>query len=159
MTKAERDRLVALKKAKKKLITQREAAEELRLSVRHVKRLIHALKKRGIEARKETVRQWMLRAKLWLGEEGQGPRRSYMAAAAEPVRGADAVGHERPRLAGGAWRAAVSDRDDRRRHEPIMRAIRAARFHRREYEAAVELRGKVRPAGGVLYRQSEPVPQ
>jgi biotin operon repressor len=116
MTKAERDRLVALKKAKKKLITQREAAEELRLSVRHVKRLIHALKKRGIEARKETVRQWMLRAKLWLGEKGQGPRRSYMAAAAEPVRGADAVGHERPRLAGGAWRAAVSDRDDRRRH-------------------------------------------
>jgi hypothetical protein len=29
MTQAERDRLVALKKAKKKLITQREAAEDL----------------------------------------------------------------------------------------------------------------------------------
>ena len=29
MTQADRDRLVALKKAKKKLITQREAAEEL----------------------------------------------------------------------------------------------------------------------------------
>lgn len=50
MTQAERDRLVALKKAKKKLITQREAAEELGLSVRHVKRLIYALKKHGDKA-------------------------------------------------------------------------------------------------------------
>src|ERR1044072_5326770 len=47
MTQADRDRLVTLKKAKKKLITQREAAEELRVSVRQVKRLIYALKKRG----------------------------------------------------------------------------------------------------------------
>jgi biotin operon repressor len=47
MTQADRDRLVALKKAKKKLITQREAAEELGISVRHVKRLIYALKKHG----------------------------------------------------------------------------------------------------------------
>ena len=50
MTQAERDRLVALKKAKKKLITQREAAEELGLSVRPVKRLIYALKKHGDKA-------------------------------------------------------------------------------------------------------------
>jgi transposase InsO family protein len=50
MTQADRDRLVTLKKAKKKLITQREAAEELGLSVRHVKRLIYALKKRGDQA-------------------------------------------------------------------------------------------------------------
>lgn len=50
MTQAERDRLVALKKAKKKLITQGEAAEELGLSVRHVKRLIYALKKHGDKA-------------------------------------------------------------------------------------------------------------
>ena len=32
MTQAERDRLVALKKAKKKLITQKQAAEELGMS-------------------------------------------------------------------------------------------------------------------------------
>jgi Trp operon repressor len=38
MTQAERDRLVTLKKAKKKVITQREAAEELGLSIRQVKR-------------------------------------------------------------------------------------------------------------------------
>jgi predicted ArsR family transcriptional regulator len=50
MTQAERDRLVALKKAKKKLITQREAAEELGITVRHVKRLLYALKKRGDKA-------------------------------------------------------------------------------------------------------------
>ena len=116
MTQADRDRLVALKKAKKKLITQREAAEELEITVRHVKRLlcglkkhgdkavVHGLrgrpsnrkmeegieqeavkiltapvyrgfgptlaaeylgKKHGIEASKETVRQWMIRGKLW----------------------------------------------------------------------------------------------
>ncbi len=120
MTQAERDRLVALKKAKKKLITQRQAAEELGISVRHVKRLLYALKKDGdqsvvhklrgkrsnrkieegiereavkilsasdyagfgptlaaeyldnkhaIQASKETVRQWMIRAKLWRGKK------------------------------------------------------------------------------------------
>ena len=116
MTQADRDRLVALKKAKKKLITQREAAEELELSIRQVQRLLYGLKKQGdkavvhglrgkpsnrrieekierqavkilsapvyegfgptlaaeylgkkhgIEASKETVRQWMIRGKLW----------------------------------------------------------------------------------------------
>ena len=120
MTQADRDRLVTLKKAKKRLITQREAAEELGLSVRHVKRLlfrlkkqgdkavIHALRgkpsnrrikeeiereavrilsapvyqgfgptlaaeylgrKHGIEASKETVRQWMMGGKLWRGKK------------------------------------------------------------------------------------------
>ena len=122
MTQADRDRLVTLKKAKKKLITQREAAEELGLSVRHVKRLLFALKKHGdkavvhglrgkpsnrkieekiereavkilsapvyegfgptlaaeylskkhaIDASKETVRQWMMRAKLWRGKKAR----------------------------------------------------------------------------------------
>lgn len=116
MTQADRDRLVTLKKAKKKLITQGEAAEELGVSRRHVKRLLKALKKygdkavvhglrgkpsnrrmadaiekeavkilsaevyegfgptlaaeylsklHGIEVSKETLRQWMIRAKLW----------------------------------------------------------------------------------------------
>src|SRR6266446_4836273 len=122
MTQAERDRLVTLRKAKKKLITQRQAAEELELSVRQVKRLLYALKKRGdkavvhglrgkpsnrkipesteqqavqilsvpvyqgfgptlaaeylakkhgIEVSKETVRQWMMRGKLWRGKQEQ----------------------------------------------------------------------------------------
>jgi hypothetical protein len=120
MTQADRDRLVTLRKAKKRLITQREAAAELELSVRQVKRLLYALKKRGdkvvvhglrgqpsnrrieesvekeavkilsadvyrgfgptlaaeylrkqhqIEASKETVRQWMMRGKLWRGKK------------------------------------------------------------------------------------------
>ena len=119
MTQADRDRLVTLRKAKKRVITQRAAAEELDVSVRHVKRLLYALKKHGdkavihglrgrpsnrkidekieqqgvkilaspvyvgfgptlaaeylakkhgIEASKETVRQWMIRAKLWKGK-------------------------------------------------------------------------------------------
>ena len=120
MTQSDRDRLVTLRKAKKRLITQREAAEELEMSVRQVKRLLYALKKRGdkavihglrgvpsnrrieetierqavkilsadvyrgfgptlaseylrekhqIEASKETVRQWMIRNKLWRAKE------------------------------------------------------------------------------------------
>lgn len=50
MTQADRDRLVTLRKAKKRLITQREAAEELGLSIRQVKRLLYGLKKRGDKA-------------------------------------------------------------------------------------------------------------
>ena len=122
MTQADRDRLVALKKAKKKLMTQREAAEELELSVRQLQRLLRGLKQRGdkaiihglrgrapnrrideeiekqavtilsapayegfgptlaaeylgekhgIEASKETVRQWMMRARLWRGRKAK----------------------------------------------------------------------------------------
>ena len=125
MTQADRDRLVTLRKAKKRLITQQQAAEELRLSVRQVKRLVFALKKRGdkavihglrgkpsnqriaqcvedeaiqilsadlyqgfgptlaaeyladkhdIEVSKETLRQWMIRARLWLAKN-RGRRR------------------------------------------------------------------------------------
>ena len=47
MTQSERDRLVTLKKAKRKLITQAEAAAELQVSVRHVKRMLRALHDRG----------------------------------------------------------------------------------------------------------------
>lgn len=122
MTQADRDRLVALKKANKNVITQREAAEELELSVRQVQRLLEGLRQRGdkavvhglrgktsnrriaakiereavkilsapvyegfgptlaaeylsqkhgIDASKETVRQWMMRAKLWRGKKAQ----------------------------------------------------------------------------------------
>lgn len=47
MTQSERDRLVTLKKVQKRLITQRAAAEEIGVSLRQVKRLLKALKKRG----------------------------------------------------------------------------------------------------------------
>jgi hypothetical protein len=47
MNQAERDRLVTLRKAKKKLITQQQAAEEIGVTLRQVQRLLAALKKRG----------------------------------------------------------------------------------------------------------------
>src|SRR5260370_40568315 len=47
MTEGDRDRLVALKKARKGLITQREAAEEIGQSERHVRRLLNRLKGKG----------------------------------------------------------------------------------------------------------------
>jgi Homeodomain-like domain-containing protein len=116
MTQADRDRLVTLKKARKKLIKQREAAEELGVSERQVRRLLERLKAQGdkgvlhglrgkpstrriaeevkrkamavlsreeyqgfgptlaseylsqrhqVPVSRETVRQWMVQAKLW----------------------------------------------------------------------------------------------
>jgi predicted ArsR family transcriptional regulator len=56
MTQAERDRLVALKKAKKKLITQKQAAEELGVTERQVRRLLRGLKRRGDKAVSHALR-------------------------------------------------------------------------------------------------------
>ena|ERR1035437_1456006 len=47
MTQGDRDRLVALKKARKGLITQLQAAEEIGQSERHVRRLLKRLKGKG----------------------------------------------------------------------------------------------------------------
>ncbi|MGB9457827.1 MAG: helix-turn-helix domain-containing protein [Bryobacteraceae bacterium] len=50
MTQAERDRLVALQKARKKLITQKQAAEEIGVSERQVRRLLRKLRRKGDRA-------------------------------------------------------------------------------------------------------------
>src|SRR5258708_767574 len=50
MTQKERDRLVALKKAKKRLITQRQAAAEIGVSERQVRPMLRRLKERGDKA-------------------------------------------------------------------------------------------------------------
>ncbi len=50
MTQRDRDRLVALKKAKKGVITQREAAEEMGQTERHIRRLLKGLKSTGDRA-------------------------------------------------------------------------------------------------------------
>jgi transposase len=50
MTQADRDRLVALKKAKDKKMTQRQAAEELEVTERQVRRLLIKLRKGGDKA-------------------------------------------------------------------------------------------------------------
>jgi transposase len=47
MTQKERDRLVVLKKTQKKLTTQRQAAEELGVTERHVRRMLVKLKEAG----------------------------------------------------------------------------------------------------------------
>jgi biotin operon repressor len=50
MTQRDRDRLVVLKKAQKKLITQEQAASELGMTERQVRRLLRRLKKEGDKA-------------------------------------------------------------------------------------------------------------
>jgi hypothetical protein len=50
MTQRDRDRLVALKKARKGVITQRQAAEEIGQTERHVRRLLKLLKAKGDKA-------------------------------------------------------------------------------------------------------------
>src|SRR5262249_36399577 len=47
MTQAERDRLVALKKAKKKLITQKQAAEDIGVTARQGRRGLEKLREKG----------------------------------------------------------------------------------------------------------------
>src|SRR5215469_7505535 len=47
MTQRDRDRLVALKKAKKKLITQKQAAEEIGVTERQVRRFLRKLQQKG----------------------------------------------------------------------------------------------------------------
>jgi len=47
MTQKDRDRLVVLKKAQNKLIPQRQAAQELAITERHVRRLLVKLKEAG----------------------------------------------------------------------------------------------------------------
>jgi hypothetical protein len=56
MTQRDRDRLVVLKKAQKKLITQKQAGVELGLTERHVRRLVKQLKARGDKAVIHTLR-------------------------------------------------------------------------------------------------------
>jgi transposase len=50
MTQRDRDRLIALKKARKGLITQRQAAEEIGQTERHIRRLLVKLKREGDQA-------------------------------------------------------------------------------------------------------------
>jgi transposase len=50
MRHADRDRLVALKKAQDRKITQRQASEELKISERQVRRLLARLRKIGDKA-------------------------------------------------------------------------------------------------------------
>ena len=47
MTQRDRDRLVVLKKAQKKLIKQSQAAKELDVSPRQVRRLLRRLREQG----------------------------------------------------------------------------------------------------------------
>ncbi len=57
MSQRERDRLVVLRKAQKKLITQRQAAAELQVTERHVRRLLVRLKEVGDRAVVHGLRQ------------------------------------------------------------------------------------------------------
>src|ERR1022692_1136419 len=91
-------------------------------------------------------------------ERAESECSTRLATAAEPLGGTGAVGYQRARLAGRARGETVPDRHDRRCDEPVVRAVRAARFDRREHEAAVELRGEVRAAAGFLYGQGQYLP-
>jgi transposase len=80
MTQAERDRLVALKKAKKKLITQKQAAEEIGVTERQVRRLLRKLRRKGDRAVIHELRGRASNRKLPVEMEQRA-----MAVLAEPV--------------------------------------------------------------------------
>jgi len=89
------------------------------------------------------------------GESRGGAR---VAAATELPRGDGAVGHQRARLAGGTWGQAVFDPYDRRCDQRTDGAVCAARLHRGEHAAVVEVPGAAWAAGVVLHRQGEFIP-
>jgi DNA-binding Lrp family transcriptional regulator len=71
MSQTDRDRLVALKKAKKRLITQKEAAKELGITERQVRRLLRGLKRRGDKAVVHALRGEQSNRKLPIAQEEQ----------------------------------------------------------------------------------------
>jgi len=81
MTQAGRDRLAALNKAKKKLITQSEAAEELELSIRQVQRLLEALQESGEKAVVQGLRGKPSNRRIEERIEKKGPSRRSMTRA------------------------------------------------------------------------------
>jgi transposase len=118
MTQRDRDRLVVLKKAQKKLITQKQAAMELQVTERQVRRLLKRLKREGDEALihalrgrpsnrglSEEVRQKVMSILLLPEWKGFGATlASYHLAKDHDVR----IGREALRkmmIGGGLWRA------------------------------------------------------
>lgn len=80
---------------------------------------------------------------------------AYLASAAQPLRRAGAMGHQRARLAGRAWSQVVFDQHDRRRYQPPVGGFCGARLDSRKHVPVRKLRAKARPAGELLHRQSE----
>ncbi|MGH9627669.1 MAG: helix-turn-helix domain-containing protein [Bryobacteraceae bacterium] len=82
MTQRDRDRLMVLKKAQKKLITQKQAASELDMTERHVRRLLKQLKARGDSAVIHALRGRPSNRKL-----GKEDRQKTVAVLSQPVSG------------------------------------------------------------------------
>jgi len=118
MTQQDRDRLVVLRKAQKKLITQKQAASELQLTERQVRRLLKRLKGEGDKAvvhaqrgrpsnraLSDELRQKALSILLLPEWKGFGPTlASYHLAKDHDVR----IGREALRqmmIGAGLWRA------------------------------------------------------
>src|ERR1035441_6784825 len=71
MTQAERDRLGGLEKGKKKMITQNQAAEEIGVTERQVRRLLRKLRRKGDQAVIHDLRGRASNRKLSAEVEGQ----------------------------------------------------------------------------------------
>ena len=89
MTQRDRDRLVALKKAKKGLITQRQAAEEIGQSERNVRRLLRKLASKGGDAAlvhglRETAGPTARVERQEQAGGGQVPARRFVSPASAP---------------------------------------------------------------------------
>ena len=111
-------------------------------------------KKHDIEVSRETVRQWMIGAKLWRARKQRiekvhewRPRRSRFG---ELVQWDTSDS----RLAGRARGRDLADQHDRRCDQPVVRAICGQRLHGGEHEPAGTLPEEARAAAGVLHRQS-----
>jgi transposase len=177
MTQRDRDRLVALKKAREGLIMQRQAAEEIGQSERHVRRLLYRLKGKGDAALVHALRGRQSNRKLDEKTKqkaleilrrdiyrGFGPT---LAAEYLDSKHDIQAGRETVRtwmIEGKRWRASRQRVDKihprRPRSSRVGELVRlpaafTARFDGRKHAAGVELRGVAWPAGQLLHRQGE----
>ena len=126
MTQQDRDRLVVLKQALKKLVQQSQAAQELGISARQVKRLLRRLRREGDKAvvhglrgrpsqrkRSRTEREKIIRILSQDVYRGFGPTLAseYLAKRHQVEIGREAL--RQILIEGGLWKA--------RRHIPNQR--------------------------------------
>src|SRR5215472_19201322 len=164
LTERQREWLDWLKQGKRRQITQRQAAEQMEVSERWVRKLlvrmkvekdgvvIHKLSGRSSNRRRSaSERDRIIKLRSEPLYAGYGPtlaserlqQKHDIRIGREAFWGTGAMGQFHPRLAGRQRRALEADSYDRRRHQPLTPAFCRARYGRGKFPAAGALAEEV----------------